>query len=70
VPDCIQRGLCDGFVVGLAELFGDDQRAAWERLCFPTGVARRQVIDVVVRHLDLHPEDRASPRFPLQQRLI
>lgn len=45
--------LCAGYVVGIADAF-----AANDNFCIPASVNLRQLVDVFVRFLEQHPDER------------
>ena len=49
------QGICLGFAIAIAAVVGDEPYLGW-RACIPEGVMRAQVRDVMVKHLDDHPE--------------
>jgi hypothetical protein len=52
-------GLCAGFVVGIADAMSNVTGVLGRRACIPLpAVPRGQVIDVVKRYLEQHPETR------------
>jgi hypothetical protein len=54
------QGICQGFVQGVAATFADIDQPLPLRLCLPANASRRQVVDIVVRYLETHPERRHS----------
>ena len=51
-------GLCAGFVVGIADAMSNVTGILGRRACIPLPVSRGQVLDVVKRYLEQHPETR------------
>jgi hypothetical protein len=64
-PLCTSKGatensLCFGYVTAIAEAMGQPTGVYGWRACVPEQVTRKQVVDVVMRYLDQHPEERHS----------
>jgi hypothetical protein len=53
-----ENSLCFGYVTAIAEAIGQPTGVYGWRACFPEQVTRKQVVDVVTRYLDQHPEER------------
>jgi hypothetical protein len=49
------RGICSGFASAVSGVVATEHFAGW-RACFPDGVTRGQVSDIMVKFLDDHPE--------------
>jgi hypothetical protein len=62
--DSFQRGVCLGYIQGVADHIDEVRWGRNEPQC-PTGVVLKQVEDVVVNYLRDHPVDRSADATPL-----
>lgn len=51
-------GICMGYAVGVADAMMKKRKLLGYQACFPKGVTRAQVMDVVMAWLTKHPEKR------------
>jgi Rap1a immunity proteins len=60
--DMTERGLCAGFIAGVADTFSAVMKnggTLWGlRVCAPDGADLKEAQDIVVQHLRAHTEDR------------
>ena len=49
------QGVCLGFAIAVAGIVANEPVAGW-RACVPRGVNGRQLVDIMVKFLDDHPE--------------
>ena len=49
------QGVCFGFAIAVASIVANEPVAGW-RACVPRGVHGRQLVDIMVKFLDDHPE--------------
>ena len=59
--------VCAGYTTGVYDMinFLETTNAVAKQHCFPSGVTRLQIHDVVVRYLQDHPEQRRTGAAPL-----
>ena len=58
--DYLQAGNCGGYVIGLAAAWGGLSEGR-RPFCIPAAATQAQVITVVVRYADLHPQETRLP---------
>ena len=63
--DAVRSSACTGYTVGIADALAAGNSINGYRACFPSGVTRGQVRDVVAHFLDQHPADRHLPAVGL-----
>jgi hypothetical protein len=54
------NGLCDGYIVGVADTMAGGDTINGFRACFPSDVTAKQVLDVARQYLDQNPAQRHS----------
>jgi hypothetical protein len=52
------RGVCMGFITGVADVLGNNNPVHGWRACFPTGVTIGQMTDVTIQYLKASPQKR------------
>ena len=61
------RSICLGYAGGIADALTAFSIAypTMVQVCMPAGITMQQTMDVVIRHLQAHPEDRHLPAAAL-----
>ena len=56
-PNPASQAMCNGFVAAMATVTTNESYASWHA-CIPDSVSLGQLVDVVRKHLEEHPEFR------------